>query len=67
MTTDPGNPSLSLLSKLGSIIVHFATYASDDGRPVDLSQARDLMEHPEVQAWLEAMADMVLVPKMRKP
>lgn len=53
------SPSLRLLSKLGAIIVHFDEYESDDGREVDLFEARQRLADPEVQQWLKAMGALL--------
>ncbi len=48
-----GKPSLSLLVKLGSLIVHADEALSKDGHPFDIRAFQDGMKDPEVKAWIE--------------
>lgn len=63
---DPLRPSLSLLSKLGSIAVHVEELASDDGHAFDKVAVAQLLTDPEVTAWLAGMHSMALLPRTRK-
>ena len=64
--TDPLRPSVSLLSKLGSIIVHTEEAVSPDGHEFDQMALRQLTGDPEVKEWLLAMGELALIPVKRK-
>lgn len=53
--SDPLNPSLALLAKLGSIIVHVEEGLSETGHVFDRIAIQSLLQDPEVAAWLRAM------------
>ncbi len=59
------NLSNSLLSKLGSIIVHFDEYHSPDGCQVDLDQAKAILKEEEVQKWMKEMGPLLPVKRMK--
>lgn len=59
----PGKPSMTLLCKLGSIIVHVDEFLSPDGHHLDLGEVKVLIADPDVQQWLKDMGP--LVPKKR--
>lgn len=59
------SPSLGLLAKLGSAIVHADEHLSGDGRPIDLHEFQRLLADPEVVGWLKYMDKIALVPKRR--
>lgn len=61
---NPKKPSLPLLVKLGSIIVHADETLSDDGRIVDQNITMKLIADPEVQGWIREMG--ALLPLKRK-
>lgn len=63
VTPNPHAPSVSLLVKLGSLIVHHEEAASADGHPFDKAAIRSLRDDPEVVAWIAAMG--VLLPRKR--
>jgi hypothetical protein len=54
-------PSLQLLSKLGSLIVHADETLSPDGRELDRRTFRDLLADPEVRRWMKAMGPLLPV------
>ena len=58
-------PSLTLLIKLGSIIVHADETLSPDGRNVDKDITLRLIADPEVQKWIKEMG--ALLPLKRMP
>lgn len=61
---DPLKPSMQLLMKLGSIVVHADEGTSPTGGHVfDVSAARVLLDDPEVAAWIAAMGP--LLPRKR--
>ena len=61
----PLKPSISLLSKLGSIAVHVDEAASPNGHRLDASAIAALLRDPEVTQWLDAMRHMALLPVKR--
>lgn len=54
-------PSLSLLSKLGSIIIHTDEFLSSKGHQFDKVALEQLIADAEVQQWLKAMGPLVPV------
>ena len=58
-------PSLSLLAKLGSIIVHAEEGASTDGHQFDWAAVSTLLSDPEVSEWLAGMRANALLPVKR--
>ena len=64
--SDPLKPSVALLAKLGSLIIHYDEFHSfNAGHPYDLQTARQLQDDPEVEEWLDTMGALALVPKKR--
>ena len=53
--SNPLNPGLALLSKLGSIIVHTEELLSPHGHPFDKEALGQLLEDEEVREWIEQM------------
>lgn len=66
MKGDPLKPSVGLLSKLGSIIVHYDEFCAPGGLPVDKDQADALLQDPEVVEWMKDMGAL-LPAKRSKP
>jgi hypothetical protein len=66
MSEDPLKPSVSLLVKLGSILVHVDEAISPTGHPFDAHTVHTLMADPEVGAWLKSMDTMAFLPKKRE-
>lgn len=62
---DPLKPSIALLSKLGSIVVHVEEIAGGSGHRFDADAIASLMTDPEVQLWLDGMRWMALLPEKR--
>ncbi len=62
---DPMKPSMDVLVKLGSAIVHAKEAISVDGRPVDKFEFDQLLNEPDLADWLKAMGDMALLPVLR--
>jgi len=62
---DPLKPSVSLLSKLGSIIVHFQELNSADGHYLDKHALDALLKDYEVVEWLGSMAMLGFLPVIR--
>ena len=64
--SDPLDPPLSVLVKLGSIAVHSDEMLSPDGHAFDKTALEQLLQDVEVVAWLAAMQSQALVPLKRK-
>lgn len=52
-------PSLALLCKLGSIIVHAEEFMQPGGHDFDRTAMETLLADPEVRAWIDAMGAML--------
>lgn len=63
MKTDPLKPSVALLSKLGSIVVHFEEVLSPKGHAFDAHALKSLLNDPEVKHWVKEMG--VYIPVKR--
>lgn len=63
---DPLKPSITLLAKIGSALVHADEMLSPDGHTFDRDALKGLITDPEVQAWIDAMNKMALLPKKRR-
>lgn len=63
--SDPTKPSVALLCKLGSALVHADEYLSAGGHPLDRDAFSALLADAEVKVWLEQMAHAALVPVKR--
>ena len=62
---DPLKPSIALLVKLGSIIVHLEEFMSPKRHEFDLHALQTLTGDAEVSEWLKAMDDLAFLPKKR--
>lgn len=62
---DTLKPSVSLLVKLGSIVVHAEEYFSLGGHPYDKTALDGLLTDPEVREWRNQMDAMAFLPKKR--
>jgi len=58
-------PTLTLMCKLGSIVVHTNELLSPDGHAYDRTALTLLLEDAEVRAWLRLMDKAALLPKYR--
>ena len=58
-------PSVSLLCKLASMIVHYEESTSSDGHLFDKYALESLLRDPEVHEWLAAMRKLSLIPEKR--
>ena len=56
-------PSITLLMKLGSIVVHADEATELGGHSFDIGAMRTLIDDPEVKKWIEDMG--VLLPRKR--
>lgn len=52
---DPLKPSVALLSKLGSIIVHAEEVLSPKGHAFDKAALQSLFDDTEVKQWIKQM------------
>ncbi len=59
------NPSIRLLCKLGSIIVHAEEAMSPDGHQFDAIALKGLLSDPEVTEWLDGMRTAAFLPVKR--
>lgn len=59
------SPSLSLLVKLGSIVVHADEFTGRNGYEYDLVAMRQGLVDPEVTEWLEEMQRRGFLPVKR--
>lgn len=59
-------PSLSLLCKLGSIVIHADEITSPGAHEFDRSALHTLLADPEVKEWLTQMDQMAFLPKKRR-
>lgn len=62
----PLQPSATLLTKLGSIVVHYEEFLSPTGHPFDKSTAEELRRDPEVDAWFRDMTSLAFLPVKRR-
>lgn len=58
-------PSLGLLVKLGSIIVHADEAFSPDGRKIDQDECVRLIRDPKVQEWIKDMGALLPVKRIK--
>lgn len=58
---NPLTPSLALLCKLGSIVVHAEELISPNGHIVDRGAIEGLLSDVDVQAWIADMGPMLPV------
>jgi len=62
---DPLQPLASLLVKIGSIAVHAQELFGPLGHHFDRIAMKSLLNDPEVNAWIESMTEMAMLPKKR--
>lgn len=65
MANEVLKPSVALLVKLGSVIVHADELLSPHGHHYDRAAIQTLMDDAEVREWLEGMDKMAFLPKKR--
>ena len=63
--SDPLKPSVSLLVKLGSIVVHAEEMLSPDGHAFDRTAIQSGLQDAELQEWIAAMTKMAMLPVKR--
>lgn len=59
------HPAVSLLCKLGSVVVHADEMTSPSGHPFDKHALDSLLKDKEVLSWLSGMRGLGLVPEKR--
>jgi hypothetical protein len=62
--SDPLKPELTLLMKLGSIVVHIDEALSIGGHTFDIEAIKPILQDPAVQAWIKEMG--VYLPLKRR-
>lgn len=63
--SDPLKPSVALIAKLGSVVVHAQEAFSPNAHPLDVEAIRGLAADPEITEWLSALQKQGLVPVKR--
>lgn len=63
--SDPLQPPMSLLCKLGSIAVHAEEMVSPTGHAFDKQAMETLLKDSEVSDWLTRMDKLAMLPKKR--
>lgn len=64
---DPLKPSISLLIKLGSLVVHADEFLSPNGHPFDRMAFDNGLQDAEVQQWIRQMTKQAFLPVKRTP
>ena len=62
---DPLKPDAALLVKLGSFLVHTEEFFGDDSHPYDRAVLESILADPGLQAWIQAMTELALLPVKR--
>lgn len=62
---NPLKPSVALLVKIGSLVVHLEEARSATSHAFDLAAIESLQADPEVQHWFSAMTKMAMLPVKR--
>lgn len=62
---DPTLPSIQLLVKLGSAVVHAEELLSPGGHEFDKAAFEGLVNDPEVRMWINAMTKLAMLPVKR--
>jgi hypothetical protein len=63
---DPLKPSMGLLSKLGSLVIHAEELAGPGGHQFDSVSFNVTLGDPEVVEWMDQMRKMALLPVKRE-
>ena len=64
-TNDPTKPSMTVLVKIGSAMVHADEMLSPTGHDYDKIALQSLINDPEVQSWIAAITKLGFVPLKR--
>lgn len=62
---DPFKPSIQLLSKLASVVVHADEWLSSDGHDFDRAALEAALADPQVREWVAYMDKAALAPRKR--
>lgn len=62
---DPLSPTVRLLCKLGSFVVHLEEINTPGGNFYDAAAIDALLADPELREWIKAMQKLALVPVKR--
>lgn len=62
---NPMKPNLTLLVKLGSLIVHIEEMLSETGHHFDISVIKTALADPELKTWIIQMNELALLPLKR--
>ena len=62
---DPLKPSMAVLCKIGSALVHLDEARGVGGHVFDMQTFKTLMNDPEVREWLGGMGALALIPLKR--
>jgi len=65
VTVNPLKPSLALLVKIGSAVVHADEFMGPTGHPLDKTAFDDLMRNAELQTWLSDLTEKGYLPVRR--
>ena len=60
------NPSLTVLVKLGSLVIHVEEMLSDTGHDFDMAVIKSILNDKEVKAWIAEMNKEALLPLKRQ-
>lgn len=63
--SDPLKPAVSVLVKIGSIVVHAEELISSKGHAFDRHALEQLTTDPEVLEWRAQMDAMAMIPRKR--
>jgi hypothetical protein len=63
--SDPLRPTLAVLCKLGSLAAHTKEMMNNRGHAFDLNAIQGLIADPDLNAWMEEMQKLALVPVPR--
>ncbi len=62
---DSLNPPVTLIAKVGSILVHIEEGTEVGAHTFDWTAAQTLMKDPEVQEWIAGLRKLAFVPVKR--
>lgn len=63
--SDPLKPTISVLVKLGSIVIHVEEMMSPSGHAFDRVTLDQLLNDTEVKLWLARMEELAMLPVKR--
>jgi hypothetical protein len=62
---EPIIPSLQLLVKLGSLVIHYQEATGPKRHPLDMDAIRSIEGEPDVQEWISEMTKRGFLPVKR--